>query len=148
MTTAKSERYRVREMELEFERDMAREKMLAELLKNPRVFYAVAILGSAGVAFLGALLWTPKDDEEREKRDAVLKQNPFVDLFAGSAIRTMDFAQDASANPFSVLLATAGAGGVAYWSVCLILHEIFGGENSTMGEQMLTAFVGKLPGGG
>lgn len=131
------ERFIHEEYMAELELQKHRETLISGLLKDPRIYYTLAIGGSGVVAWLGAILTAGKDPKTGDERDAVDKANK---ILAGGLIAAsfgpVGLAFDAAflnpsvdnGGPIGALLKAAGAGGGAFFAVCLILHEMFGGN--------------------
>ena len=134
----------------ELERSMQRERLIADLLRNPRVFYTLMIGGSAALAFVQALIERAGMNENTADKDrmaeleSVIKRG-LVDVFSfnvggvgGVAVAeglNWITGWENGSNWLDSLTRNAGKGGVFFFGSCLILHEIFGGENSGMGEK-------------
>jgi hypothetical protein len=139
MSKAKSERLKIREMELEHELLMQREKLLADAFLHPPGIYLVGLGGSVVAAYFAALITPPGSrDADMDK----LVANGILAAIAGpvgvGAAAGSKWTMDqftGGANPLGTLFGMAGAGGASLFTALLILNEMKpdGGESAGTG---------------
>jgi hypothetical protein len=123
--TKKSERFRIREMELEHELNMQREKLLADAFLHPPGLYLLGLGGSAVLSFFGAAM-TPEGDRTDDqmkllKLGLIAALGPIGGGIAGWSAEAF---AGRDTNPLGTLFSMAGAGGVGLFTVLLILNEM------------------------
>lgn len=125
MSAVKSERYRIKEMELEYALQMQREKLLAEAFLQPPGIYLVGLGGSTVVAFFAAAM---KPEAKRTKEDTDLLEKGLAFLI-GTQLGIVPgmaalFASEYKSNPLAGVFAMAAGGGVGLFTTLLLLNEM------------------------
>lgn len=139
------ERFEHEEYLKEIDLQMQREKLLVQLLENPRVFYTVMIGGAGALAWFQALVskGSAKPGEDTQKWDEILKQGIlgyFTFGLTGSAA-AIAFDADVEGNWMDKIIGNLGKSGVALFTSLFFIHELMGGQKEGGGglPQMLTA---------
>lgn len=123
MSAIKSERYRIKEMELEYALQMQREKLLAEAFLQPPGIYLVGLAGSGLVAYMGALLTPPAKQTQSQKDliDLGVLKSWFADVGLSTDLIS---AFKNNTSTLGGLMQMAGGGGAGLFTALLILNEM------------------------
>lgn len=121
--TGKSERYKIKEMELEYQLQMQREKVLAEAFLHPPGIYLLGLGGSALVAYVGAVM-TPPHKRTDDQLQAIAKGIGYLIAPIPTAALDMALSKGSSGGALGGLLSLAGEGGAAMFIALLFLHEL------------------------
>jgi len=127
MTNAKSERFKIREMELEYQLQMQREKILAEAFLRPPGIYLVGLGGSAVIAYFGAAITPPEKRTEGQLEILAKGIIAGVSPYAGVVAAVADEIRhkfDSNESALGGLFQMAGLGGSGLFTALLILNEM------------------------
>lgn len=144
----KSERYKIREMELDYELQMQREKRLMEFALTPPGIYLIGLGGSIVMTYLGAMM-TPEEKKSDDMKSLLEKglgaamagsfgvggmlAEKMTGIFSGAA---------SGENPLNTLFKLTGMGASGLFTLLLILNEMKPDGGSSQG-----GIMGALTGG-
>lgn len=138
----KSERYKIRELELEHEIVMQREKALLEFALTPPGTYLIGLGGSLVLTYLQALL-TPKDERTPSMEDMVKRGLSAImgAPFGVAGIAISDWLNTGE-SPITSLMKMSAAGSTGLFTALLILNEMKPEGGSSQG-----GILGAMTGG-